>query len=35
MDNEFGIMGYNKIKKRKYSINNIFVILFYIVYCFY
>lgn len=24
MDNEFGIMGYNKIKKRKYSINNIF-----------
>lgn len=24
MDNEFGIMGYDKIKKRKYSINNIF-----------
>ena len=24
MDNEFGIVGYNKIKKRKYSINDIF-----------
>ena len=24
MDNEFGIVRYNKIKKRKYSINNIF-----------
>lgn len=24
MDNEFGIVGYDKIKKRKYSINNIF-----------